>query len=386
MIDIYQNPEEFLTPLHTVDLANVERANEVAQTYLKEINRKNFLALESALALLWYNHFTYSPEAAESLSPSSPAEKYTHSSIGEHMVRLEIISKSLIEQELNAAHPTDPRVPLSFEIEVPNKPFVPNTSRSLKDRNYTELFRLLGFPSNKDSAWIDDDFISWEFSTRLAYSWYTQYILASELVRGNFVPSLLVGYNGPAIKELLSDNLISFHINLGTGINTVPYARPGNITDQLLFSSAMAIAYSSPTRLQYRSTQENFYRTKHGDKNNKYPAGGNNRLELVGLELQTIFDLQTLLHQAQNIGSALNAAVLFLHPHLAGEWHNTRDQLLRVFKGYNFPFYPSMLSYDAPRTPTQAKTDLQEVLFSSSASIEDLLINEYGAIPFSSVP
>lgn len=298
---------------------NMSRAR-MARLMVRAVGLDGFQALNLALALSVYNL------PAPILSKSD----------------MDFIKRrhfTLIGDEIAAAHPSNHLPTIGFEVESPRKPY-----RLVNSRDYVDFFDAIGMPRNRvnkfdDAGGRNPPSAFWEFSPPPSYSASVQARILHELITGRFIPSLRYSQDPEQIKTLLDNKLVSLHLNLG-----VPSIWMGDIVhlrgneDAKILASMLALAYTSPVRLESRS-QQVYVDVKDADPTVK-GGGVNRRLELKALEVRDE-SVYRLMIGSQPLGGAMFARLGGYDQSLAEVWDGVREDGQKVYNRYRFE--PDML-------------------------------------------
>lgn len=184
--------------------------------------------------------------------------------------------------------------PIGIEIEIP--PLKLFGDISVLDYDFFDATQRLGIPAGKDEFH--------EFAVDYSYSASTQSLIAHELIRGQFIPTVEKDNK----KKIFGQGDFSLHINLGFLKKSIPYKDVANSSfnkKSLVLTNALTLAFTSASRLWKKKTSINF----KVEPAEPPSARDNNdskwqRLEIRSLEVrdETVY---RLLSEAQLLGSSL---------------------------------------------------------------------------------
>lgn len=325
-------PVEAISPPARIELEVAKCAFKASSEFVgKRVKPQDHPALTTAVALAFYN--LYLGESSE-----------------KHEKQLFKRLNSLVSYEEEASHPSNPLPTIGWEVESPRIPAM-KERRKIQD-NYSAFSPLIGLPLNRvnstpyyfssASGWY------WEFSPYPAFAWQTQARILSELIQGGFIPHLTDSKQDADILKHLDGKMVSLHINLGFPkyIEANAKARIYKVhwysldkdpkgsffSDLELFAGALAYAYTSPTRLRYRTSRESENIKETGvltSKNNDAQ-----RIELKALEVNSTKTYE-LLKIAQLTGACFFTYFSTHYPELGALWKEEKQELINSFRRHD---------------------------------------------------
>ncbi len=246
-------------------------------------------------------------------------------------------AKHYQERERVTSESSNPLPTIGWEVESPAKLY----SHSLAPR-YAIFFDLIGMPRNKNHTGVIPgdpytytNYNFWEFSTYPSYTAAVAKKTLHELIKGGFIPYLEVE-EGKATPEdrrnLLSDKLVSLHINLGVPDWLVEFIKVGATEnpDLLMLASAFELAFSSSERLSSRN-QNIVFNYKSGEKTNKQITFPANRIEIKALEVSDSSTYR-LMAEIQLVATATFCFIAKTDSPLTPVWGKLRRQLAEIYQ------------------------------------------------------
>lgn len=249
-------------------------------------------SLQLAVALAYYNF--------NQKSEKTPRERQI----------LENQLARLVRVEWAVSNPKNPLPTIGIEVEAPRKPFEKQDVSM-----YKEFFDAIGMPRNRVNAFPGETAEYWEFSPQPSYSAEVQARILSELIKGGFIASLRFSQDPRDIRQYLDDKFVSLHLNLGIPpFLAVNYKQEREFR---IFSTVLAVAFSSPERLRERQSNP-FFRDK-GAADFMRKAPNSRRLEITALEVRTQ-NTHRLLKTAQILAASMFASCSDPRLPLASYW------------------------------------------------------------------
>jgi hypothetical protein len=152
---------------------------------------------------------------------------------------------------------------IGWEVELPKNPYKNQTyAQDLQlSENYQIFFNIVGLPWNKDNTIIQSEIIRdinkssggrnmlIEISTNPSASAQVQARILSELIKGNFIPSLYVSDDPKDIQiKLDKEQLVAFHFSVA-----IPKDRTNEIKERrkelIMLEDVLALGFTSYERL-----------------------------------------------------------------------------------------------------------------------------------------
>lgn len=279
------------------------------------------LRLAATLSIYNANHIRERLPAAESWLIKKRAASGVH---------------NLIDAENKAADPSNPLPTVGIEVEVPR---VPLRAASTIVPEYITFFDAIGMPRNRINT-LPSQIHAYEFSPRPSFSAEVQARILSELLQGGFIPHLTSSTSPEDVRKYLDENLVSLHVNLG-----VPSTLETDIDmqrDAEKLGVALAVAYSSPLRLEHRKSKSSCgfadmvkRETTPLKKDQTY---GSLRIELKAMEVHDSKTYRSI-YTAQALFAALFQATMYK----GGQFHSLHEGLMKDIEAIqdHFNYKPS---------------------------------------------